>query len=141
MTTLSELATAGDAIAGTSSKSEKVRLLGQFLATTDADELAHAVRYFGGSIFPAGDQRTLQVGGAAFSTVLRHVSGADDAAIRAAWRRHSDAGDVTGDLLSRIEGRESTPVSYASSTRRSRRLRVRAWHATAPPCSARYSDV
>ncbi|MGA8415209.1 MAG: ATP-dependent DNA ligase [Candidatus Dormiibacterota bacterium] len=111
MTTLSELATTGDAIAGTSSKSEKVRLLGQFLATTDADELAHAVRYFGGSIFPAGDQRTLQVGGAAFSTVLRHVSGADDAAIRAAWRRHSDAGDVTGDLLSRIEGREVKQIS------------------------------
>ncbi len=111
MTALSELATAGDAIAATSSKSEKVRLLGQFLAATDADELADAVRYFGGSIFPAGDQRTLQVGGAAFSTVLRHVSGADDAAIRAAWRRHSDAGDVTGDLLSRLEGRELIPIS------------------------------
>jgi DNA ligase-1 len=111
VTALSELATAGDAIAATSSKSEKVRLLGQFLAATDADELADAVRYFGGSIFPAGDQRTLQVGGAAFSTVLRHVSGADDAAIRAAWRRHSDAGDVTGDLLSRLEGRELIPIS------------------------------
>ena len=110
MTTLSELAMAGDAIAQTSSKSEKVRVLAQFLAATAEDELPHAARYFGGSVFPAGDQRTLQVGGAAFSTVLRQVSGADDAAIRAAWRRHSDPGDVTGDLLSRLSGRETIPM-------------------------------
>jgi DNA ligase-1 len=111
VTTLSELAAAGDAIAQTSSKSEKVRLLAGFLAGTAEDELAQAARYFGGSVFPAGDERTLQVGGAAFSTVLRTVSGADDAAIGAAWRRHADAGDVTSDLLSRIEGRETVPIS------------------------------
>lgn len=111
MTKLAELARAGDAIAKTPSKSEKVRLLAQFLATTEEAELAQAARYFGGGVFPAGDERTLQVGGAAFSTVLRNVSGADDAAIRAAWRRHSDAGDVIGDLLSRLEGRDTDPIS------------------------------
>lgn len=111
MTTLAELARAGDAIAKTSSKSEKVRLLAQFLATTEEAELAQAARYFGGGVFPAGDQRTLQVGGAAFSTVLRNVSGANEDAIRAAWRRHSDTGDVTGDLLSRVEGRDTDPIS------------------------------
>ena len=111
VTTLSELANAGDAIAGTSSKSEKVRILAQFLATTDESELAQAARYFGGGVFPSGDQRTLQVGGAAFSAVLRTVSGADDATIRAAWRRHSDTGDVTGELLARVEGRDVAPIS------------------------------
>ena len=111
MTTLSELAAAGDAIAGTSSKSEKVRLLAAFLAGTPDDELAQTARYFGGSVFPAGDERTLQIGGAAFSAVLRNVSGADDAEISAAWRRHSDTGDVTGDLLSRIEGRETAGIA------------------------------
>jgi DNA ligase 1 len=111
VTTLAELARAGDAIAKTSSKSEKVRLLAQFLATTEEAELAQAARYFGGGVFPAGDERTLQVGGAAFSAVLRNVSGADDDAIRAAWRRHSDTGDVTGDLLSRFEGRDTDPIS------------------------------
>ena len=108
---LSDLASAGDAIARTSSKSEKVRILAQFLAMTDEAELAQAARYFGGGVFPAGDQRTLQVGGAAFSAVLRAVSGADDATIRAAWRRHSDTGDVTGELLARADGRETVPIS------------------------------
>ena len=113
MTTLSELASAGDAIAGTSSKSEKVRILAHFLAATYGAELAQAARYFGGGVFPAGDQRTLQVGGAAFSAVLRAVSGADDATIRAAWRRHSDTGDVTGELLSSVDGRETAPISIS----------------------------
>ena len=107
---MAELAVAGDAIAQTSSKSEKVRLLAAFLAAAADADLAQAARYFGGSVFPAGDERTLQVGGAAFSTVLRTVSGADDAAITAAWRRHSDAGDVTGDLLSRLEQRDTAPM-------------------------------
>ena len=113
MTTLSELAGAGDAIAQTSSKSEKVRILAQFLAAIDESELAQATRYFGGGVFPAGDQRTLQVGGAAFSSVLRTVSGADDSTIRAAWRRHSDTGDVTGDLLARVERRVTAPISIS----------------------------
>jgi len=111
VTTLSELASAGDAIARTSSKSEKVRILAQILAASDEAELAQAARYFGGGVFPAGDQRTLQVGGAAFSAVLRAVSGADDTTIRAAWRRHSDTGDVTGELLSGVDGRETAPIS------------------------------
>jgi DNA ligase 1 len=111
MTTLQELARTGDAIAGTSSKLEKVRLLAEFFTATDEAELAAAARYFGGAVFPAGDERTLGVGGAAFSTVLRDVSGVDDATLRDAWRRHSDAGDVTGDLLGRLEGRETEPIS------------------------------
>ncbi len=111
MTTLQELARTGDAIAGTSSKLEKVRLLAEFFAATDEAELAAAARYFGSGVFPAGDGRTLGVGGAAFSTVLRDVSGADEATMRDAWRRHSDAGDVTADLLGRLEGRETESIS------------------------------
>jgi DNA ligase-1 len=149
VTTLAELARAGDAIATTSSKSEKVRLLAQFFAAAAEDELAQAARYFGGGVFPAGDQRTLQVGGAAFSTVLLAVSGADEASIRAAWRRHSDAGDVTGDLLSRLEGRSSETISIRDLDRafaeiadarvtRERTARLTALLERASPDEARY---
>jgi DNA ligase-1 len=113
VTTLAELARAGDAIASTSSKLEKVRLLAGFLCSTDRDEVVLAARYFTGFIFPTGDERTLNVGGAAFSAVLQEVSGADDTEIRQAWRRHSDAGDVTRDLL---EHRETTDAGSMSLT-------------------------
>jgi DNA ligase-1 len=113
VTTLAELVRAGDAIASTSSKLEKVRLLAGFLRSTDRDEVVLAARYFTGFIFPTGDERTLNVGGAAFSAVLQEVSGADDTEIRQAWRRHSDAGDVTRDLL---EHRETTDAGSMSLT-------------------------
>ncbi|HVC04649.1 MAG TPA: ATP-dependent DNA ligase [Candidatus Acidoferrales bacterium] len=111
MTTLLALAGAGDAIAATSSKLAKVRLLADFLVATDGDEVALGARYFTGFVFPTGDERTLNVGGAAFSSVLRDVSGADDEAITLAWRRHSDAGDVTRDLLERRGSATTEPVS------------------------------
>jgi DNA ligase 1 len=117
MTTLLALAQAGDAIASTSSKLEKVRLLAGFLRTTDGDEVALGARYFTGFVFPTGDERTLNVGGAAFSAVLRDVSGADEDAIGAAWRRHSDTGDVTRDLLERNARSDFTPVSLAQLDR------------------------
>jgi len=111
VTTLAELARAGDAIASTPSKLGKVRLLAEFLGAAEGDEVALAARYFTGSIFPGGDERTLNVGGAAFSSVLQEVSGADDAAIRRAWRRHSDTGDVTRELFERREQGDTAPIS------------------------------
>jgi DNA ligase 1 len=122
MTTMGELARAGDAIASTSSKLEKVRLLAEFLSATDGDEVVLAARYFTGSVFPTGDERTLNVGGAAFSSVLRDVSGADDAEITRAWRRHSDAGDVTRDLLERRERTASVPISLRDLDRTFREI-------------------
>ena len=111
MTTLAELARTGDAIASTPSKLGKVRLLAEFLSATDGDEVALAARYFTGSIFPAGDERTLSVGGAAFSSVVQELSGAADAEIRTAWRRHSDTGDVTRELFERRDVRNDVPIS------------------------------
>ncbi len=111
MPTLLELSETGDAIASTSSKLEKVRLLAEFLRATDGDEVVLGARYFTGFVFPTGDERTLNIGGAAFSAVLRDVSGADDAQISTAWRRHSDSGDVTRDLLERTAPTDCTPIS------------------------------
>jgi DNA ligase-1 len=100
MLSIDEVAAAADAIAATSSKREKVQLLAAILRRCDTKELPLATRYYAGGVFPVGDPRTLNVGGAAFGAVLRKLSGADDQAIARAWRRHADLGDVTGELLS-----------------------------------------
>src|SRR5207237_2187626 len=78
--TLDDFANAADAIAGTTSKREKVRVLADFLRRCDEEELPLVTRYFSGSVFAAGDPRTLNVGGAVFSRVLRDLGGAGDAA-------------------------------------------------------------
>jgi DNA ligase-1 len=92
-------AEAADAIAATASKLDKTRLLAGYLGSLDAERLPVATRWFAGRVFPPADGRTLQVGGAALFSVLRELSQADDEAVSAAWRRHADAGDVTGDLF------------------------------------------
>jgi DNA ligase-1 len=97
--TLAGFAVTADAIAATGSKKAKVRLLADHLMTLDPQRLLLATRYFAGRIFPPGDPRTLNVGGAALFKVLRDVAGVDDGILAAAYRRHGDAGDTTADVL------------------------------------------
>ena len=99
MSTLAGFAATADAIAATSSKRGKVRLLADHLLQLEPAHLLLATRYFGGRVFAPGDPRTLNVGGAALSRALREVSGIDDASLVAAYRRHGDAGDATADVL------------------------------------------
>ena len=113
MITLDDFAAAADAIAATSSKLEKVRVLAEFLRRCDERELPLATRYFSGSVFATGDPRTLNVGGAAFGTVLRQLAGADDAQIALAWRQYADIGDVTRDVLSRQRDPSAEHVTLA----------------------------
>ncbi|HEX3606087.1 MAG TPA: ATP-dependent DNA ligase [Candidatus Dormibacteraeota bacterium] len=88
-----------DAIAATSSKLEKVRILGEYLASLDVDRLAVATRFMAGRIFPAWDGRVLMVGWAAMRTVVLELTGAGDTEMAASYRRHADSGDVMRDLM------------------------------------------
>lgn len=110
MVTIDDVAAAADAIAATSSKREKVQLLAAVLRGCQHDELALATRYFAGAVFPVGDARTLNIGGAVFGAVLSELSGAGDDDIARAWRRHADLGDVTGELLQHREPAGAPPA-------------------------------
>lgn len=110
MVTIDDAAAAADAIAATGSKREKVQLLAVILRRCVGRELALATRYYAGAVFPVGDPRTLNVGGAVFGAVLRALSGAGDDEIGHAWRRHADLGDVTGDVLQHREA-PAAPLS------------------------------
>ena len=110
MTTVDDLARTADAVAATRSKLEKMRLLAEFLAALGEEELPLGARYFAGSVFPVGDARTLNVGGAALSSALRSIATVDDAALTKSWRRHADAGDVTQDVLAAAGHRGDAPL-------------------------------
>ena len=55
--------------------------------------------YLAGQPFPEADNRRLNAGGAILSRALKAVSGATDAAMTAAYRRHGDLGASAYDLL------------------------------------------
>jgi DNA ligase-1 len=79
-------------------------------AIAEAIAAAHAVApessdagllalYIAGSPFAESDPRKLNAGGALLSKALKAVSGANDAALTAAYRRHGDMGSAGFDLL------------------------------------------
>ena len=71
-------------------------------ALASAEAPAEAGRfclYLAGQPFPEADARKLNAGGAILSRALKTVSGATDAAMTAAYRRHGDLGAAAYDLL------------------------------------------
>ena len=62
-----------DAVAATTKKLEKVRLVAEYFRSRPVEEAAQAAVFFSGRAFPAWEERTLQVGG----TLLWRTVGRD----------------------------------------------------------------
>lgn len=91
---LSDFTAVANAIAQTTKKSVKERLLADYLATLDDASLERAVVFFSGSPFPNRDERVTGVGGAAISDAVAEATGREPDAIWASWSKFGDAGDT-----------------------------------------------
>ena len=107
--TLAGFARTADAIAATGSKLAKVGLLAGHLQALDPSRLMLGSRYFAGRVFPPGDPRTLNVGGAALHKVLVEVAGVAAGSLSEVYRRHGDAGDTTAEVLTSARGDRPYP--------------------------------
>jgi DNA ligase-1 len=68
-------------------------------AAPDSDDAGLFALYVAGTPFAEADARKLNAGGALLSKALLAVSGANDVALTAAYRRHGDMGAAAFDLL------------------------------------------
>jgi DNA ligase 1 len=97
-----------EAVAATSKKTEKVRLVADYFRSLPMDEdeaeAAQAAVFLSGRAFPAWEERTLQVGGALLWRAVAEISGKADVALTAAYRRYGDLGAAAQELL-----RDSAP--------------------------------
>jgi len=98
-TMLNDFCRTANAIAATTKKSEKERLLADYLVTLDDASLERAAVFFSGSPFPRKDQRTAGVGGAALTEALVEVTRRPSDEIWAAWSKYGDAGDTAAELF------------------------------------------
>ena len=89
-----------EAVAATSKKNEKVRLVAEYLLSVGSAVAPRAAQFFAGQVFPLWEERTLQVGGAQLWKALAEISGKSEAALSAAYRRHGDLGSAAADVLS-----------------------------------------
>jgi len=104
MAMFGEVAALAETLAGTASRLQKRAAIeaGLNLAHEAAPENRDAglfALYLAGQPFAENDSRKLNAGGALLSRAVLTVSGASDAALTAAYRRHGDLGAAAFDLL------------------------------------------
>ncbi len=92
-------ATTAEAVAATTRKTEKVRLVAEYFLSRPVDEAAQAAIFLSGRAFPAWEERTLQVGGTLLWRTVGEISGQDDVALTAAYRRYGDLGAAAQEVL------------------------------------------
>jgi DNA ligase 1 len=92
-------AATAEAVGATTKRLEKGAILARYLAELDAEVVAVAARFFGGTVFARHDARTTRVGPALLSGALVAVSGADPSTLGERWVAHGDAGDLAAELL------------------------------------------
>ena len=83
-----------NAIAATSKKSEKERILADYLTGLDDASLERAVVFFSGSPFPRREERVTGVGGAAIGEAVAEVSGRTVDEVWEPWPKYADPGDT-----------------------------------------------
>jgi len=106
---LERFAAACEAVAATSSKSEKVTLVAAYLRELPAAEAGLAARYLGGRPFAAWEERTLQTGGNLLWRALAEISG-DDAAFSQAFRKFRDLGSAAEEAFAHREPKSGTLI-------------------------------
>ena len=111
-------------VAATSKTSEKRRILAAYLRDLAPDDLSTAARFFTGRPFPESDQRPPGLGWAAIATAVEEVTGADRAALAAAYDRTSDLGDAVAIVVARSGGHpmpaaapDTTPAAATPASR------------------------
>ena len=101
-TQFADVAMLAEALAGEGSRLKKraeiAAALGRVAASGDED-VGRFVLYLAGQPFAEADPRKLNAGGALLSRAVKDVSGATDAALTAAYRRHGDFGAAAYDVL------------------------------------------
>jgi DNA ligase 1 len=102
-------ANAGEAIAATPAKLEKIRLLADYLRGLTSEQLAIATPYFTGKAFAQSDPRTLQVGWAVIFRALQAATKIDEAEFHRVASTHGDAGKTAFEVL----GGRTTPQPFS----------------------------
>jgi DNA ligase-1 len=96
---LSDFTVTANAIAATSKKSEKERILATYLLALDDAALERAVVFFSGAAFPRREQRVTGVGGAIIGDAVAAASGRTHEEVWSAWRKYADPGDTIAEVF------------------------------------------
>jgi DNA ligase-1 len=81
-----------EAVAGTTKKLEKRRLVAEYFCAQPVQTASQAAIFLSGDVYPAFSERTLNVGGSIVWRAVQQVTGATEQEMSAAYRRTGDLG-------------------------------------------------
>jgi DNA ligase-1 len=93
-----------DAVAATTKKTEKVRLVSSLLQSLPIEDAVHAAIFLTGRPFPRWDERVLGVGGRLLARLIGEFSGKSGETMSSVYRKHGDLGDMAQELLAERAG-------------------------------------
>jgi DNA ligase-1 len=110
---LSQFARTANAIAATTKKSEKERILAEYLRSLDDAALERAAVFFSGSPFPRREERVTGVGGAAIGDAVSEATGRTHEEVWEPWPKYADPGDTIAESFSDDPSRDITLTEVA----------------------------
>src|SRR5512146_2863502 len=91
-----------EAVAATTKKTEKTRIVAEYLRALGPATAPRAAQFLAGQVFPVWEERTLQLGGAQLWRAMAAITGKSERELSTAYRRHGDLGSAAADVLEGI---------------------------------------
>ena len=88
-----------DAVASTTKKNEKIKLISELFTSLSLDDASLAAQFLTGQAFPQFEERVVGIGGASLSRAVARAAGKEGHHLGAAYRKHGDFGDMAEELL------------------------------------------
>lgn len=88
-----------DAVAATTKKTEKIRLVSSLLQSLPIEDAARAAIFLTGRPFPRWEERVIGVGGRSLARLIGALSAKSGEAMGSVYRKHGDLGDMAEELL------------------------------------------
>lgn len=104
-----------DAVAATTKKLEKIRLVSHLLKSLPLEDAVWAVIFLTGRAFPRNDERTLGVGGTQLYRLVAELAGRDPRHLTEVYRQHGDLGSVAGEVFQAAHAGGDVPLSEVAN--------------------------
>lgn len=104
-----------DAVAATTKKTEKIRLVSSLLQSLPIDDATCAAIFLTGRPFPRWDERVLGVGGMLLSRLIGELSSKSGETMSSAYLRHGDLGDMAEERLAQRSGAPGVSMSEVAA--------------------------